>query len=169
VTTVSARAARQFSKILCSFYASRSVESLDQAAARAVNTLFAAKSAAERQAWTDLLCAPANPVTARSSRPPIHLPFLIELLLIHVIRCRSRLTRRAFGPSRSPLASRARSMGLTAREGQVLERITLGETDAKIGRSLGISAKTVSKHVEHILLKLGVESRTAAAVQVRLP
>ena len=53
---------------------------------------------------------------------------------------------------------------LTRREGEVLQRIALGETDAAIGRALGISPKTASKHVENILRKLGVETRTAAAV-----
>lgn len=54
---------------------------------------------------------------------------------------------------------------LTRRECEVLQRIALGETDAAIGRALEISPKTASKHVENILRKLGVETRTAAAVQ----
>ena len=52
------------------------------------------------------------------------------------------------------------------REQEVLHRIALGETDAAIGLALGISPKTASKHVENILRKLGVETRTAAAVLV---
>ena len=56
---------------------------------------------------------------------------------------------------------------LTRREQEVLRRIALGETDAAIGRMLGIAPKTASKHVENILRKLGVESRTAAALQLR--
>jgi DNA-binding NarL/FixJ family response regulator len=53
---------------------------------------------------------------------------------------------------------------LTRREKEVLHRISLGETDAGIGSALGISPKTASKHVENILRKLGVETRTAAAL-----
>ncbi len=58
---------------------------------------------------------------------------------------------------------------LTARERQVLARVALGETDRVIGRLLGIAPRTVSKHVENILRKLGVETRTAAAAVVRPP
>ena len=56
---------------------------------------------------------------------------------------------------------------LTRREQEVLRRIALGETDAVIGQTLGIAPKTASKHVENILRKLGVETRTAAALQLR--
>lgn len=52
---------------------------------------------------------------------------------------------------------------LSVRERGVLRRITLGETDAEAGRELGISTRTVGKHIENILAKLGVETRTAAA------
>lgn len=55
---------------------------------------------------------------------------------------------------------------LTRREVEVLQRIAVGETDAAIGRALTISPKTASKHVENILRKLGVETRTAAAAAV---
>ena len=58
---------------------------------------------------------------------------------------------------------------LTRREQEVLHRIALGETDAAIGLALGISPKTASKHVENILRKLGVETRTAAAAALRPP
>lgn len=53
---------------------------------------------------------------------------------------------------------------LTSREGDVLAGIASGQTNAQIARSLDISPGTVRKHVEHILLRLGVPSRTAAAV-----
>ncbi len=58
---------------------------------------------------------------------------------------------------------------LTPRECEVLMRVGFGETDTEIGRVLGISPKTVSKHVEHILHKLGVETRTAAVVHMLSP
>jgi DNA-binding NarL/FixJ family response regulator len=58
---------------------------------------------------------------------------------------------------------------LTAREQQVLGRVSLGETDRMIGRMLGITPRTASKHVENILRKLGVETRTAAAALARPP
>jgi DNA-binding CsgD family transcriptional regulator len=38
-----------------------------------------------------------------------------------------------------------------------------GKSNPEIGAILGISAATVSKHLERIYPKLGVENRTAAA------
>jgi DNA-binding CsgD family transcriptional regulator len=52
--------------------------------------------------------------------------------------------------------------GLTRRECEVLGWVAHGKRDAEIGAILGISKKTVSKHVEHLLSKLHAETRTAA-------
>jgi DNA-binding response OmpR family regulator/DNA-binding CsgD family transcriptional regulator len=52
---------------------------------------------------------------------------------------------------------------LTKRESEVLYWATLGKTDKIISEILGSSPRTVNKHMEHVLVKLGVESRTAAA------
>jgi len=56
---------------------------------------------------------------------------------------------------------------LTAREQQVLDLIAEGLTNRQIGERLFISAKTASVHVSAILRKLGVSSRTEAAVSSR--
>jgi len=53
---------------------------------------------------------------------------------------------------------------LTAREGQVLALIAEGLSNRQIGERLFISAKTVSVHVSAVLRKLGVSTRTEAAV-----
>lgn len=53
--------------------------------------------------------------------------------------------------------------GLTAREAEVLFWVSRGKTNKDIGEILGMSAATVKKHLEHIYVKLGVETRTAAA------
>jgi DNA-binding CsgD family transcriptional regulator len=53
--------------------------------------------------------------------------------------------------------------GLTRRKAEVLHWVAQGKTNAEIGCILGMSTRTVQKHVEHILDKLGVETRTAAA------
>jgi DNA-binding CsgD family transcriptional regulator len=55
------------------------------------------------------------------------------------------------------------SVELTAREVQVLSLITDGATNKEVGSQLGISARTVQKHLEHIYDKLGTHRRTAAA------
>lgn len=52
---------------------------------------------------------------------------------------------------------------LTRRECEVLHWIGEGKRNAEIAAILGLSPRTVSTHVEHILEKLGVETRTAAA------
>lgn len=52
---------------------------------------------------------------------------------------------------------------LTPRECQVLSWVARGKSNAQIGALLGISPRTVNKHLDHIYVKLGVESRTAAA------
>ncbi len=55
------------------------------------------------------------------------------------------------------------SLPLTWRESEILAYVAVGKTNPEIGMILGISSRTVSKHVEHILDRLGVETRTAAA------
>jgi DNA-binding CsgD family transcriptional regulator len=57
-------------------------------------------------------------------------------------------------------------LGLTRREVEVLTLVADGKTNAEIGMILGTSPRTVQKHLEHIFEKLGVETRTAAAVRV---
>lgn len=52
---------------------------------------------------------------------------------------------------------------LSRREREVLALIALGATDRQIASELLISRVTVSTHVAHILSKLGVPNRTAAA------
>jgi DNA-binding NarL/FixJ family response regulator len=52
---------------------------------------------------------------------------------------------------------------LTARESEVLYWVVKGKTNRDIGDILGLSPRTVTKHLEHVFQKLGVETRTAAA------
>ena len=54
--------------------------------------------------------------------------------------------------------------GLSAREREVLALVADGRTNREIGEALFISTKTASVHVTHILTKLGVSSRTEAAL-----
>lgn len=50
---------------------------------------------------------------------------------------------------------------LTAREREVVEYLVGGVTDHEIARSLGISQRTVHKHLERIYRKLGLSNRTS--------
>ena len=61
------------------------------------------------------------------------------------------------------LADRVTSAALTPRETEVLSWLAKGKTNRDIGDILGMSHRTVNKHLEHIFEKLGVETRAAAA------
>ena len=54
---------------------------------------------------------------------------------------------------------------LTAREREVLALMAAGGTNRTIAGELGLSPKTVNRHVEHIFDKLGVSSRAAAVAK----
>jgi DNA-binding CsgD family transcriptional regulator len=53
-------------------------------------------------------------------------------------------------------------LGLTKKEAEVLFWVSKGKRNGEIGQILGTSLRTVEKHVEHILVKLAVETRTSA-------
>ena len=57
------------------------------------------------------------------------------------------------------------NFSLTVREAQVLFWIAKGKSNRDIGEILGLSARTVNKHLEQIYVKLGVENRASAAVK----
>lgn len=56
---------------------------------------------------------------------------------------------------------------LSSREAEVLSWVAEAKTNKEIALILGISARTVQKHLETIFTKLGVETRTAAALWAR--
>jgi len=55
---------------------------------------------------------------------------------------------------------------LTTREGEVLQWLAKGKTNRDIGEILGMAPRTVNKHLEHVYVKLGVETRAAATALV---
>lgn len=55
------------------------------------------------------------------------------------------------------------SFKLTPKEAEVLYWVVKGKTNKDIGEILGSSPMTVKKHLERVFVKLGVETRTAAA------
>jgi DNA-binding NarL/FixJ family response regulator len=63
----------------------------------------------------------------------------------------------------APAASRVSAALLTPRETEVLSWIAKGKTNRDVGEILGMSPRTVNKHLEHVFEKLGVETRAAAA------
>ena len=66
-----------------------------------------------------------------------------------------------------PIANRLASAlpALTPREIDVLRWVAAGKTNRQIAELLGASPRTVQKHLEHVFDKLGVETRTAAAMR----
>ena len=65
---------------------------------------------------------------------------------------------------RVPKRPRELPAGLTRRELEVLLALVLGNSNQAIADGLGISAKTVGHHVQHVYRKAGVRSRAAATV-----
>ena len=61
----------------------------------------------------------------------------------------------------------ASAAGLSERELEVLRLISDGLTDRDIGAALGISPRTVGRHVGNVLDKLGVRNRAEAARRYR--
>lgn len=56
------------------------------------------------------------------------------------------------------------NLGLTRRQAEVLLWVAQGKTNPEIAIILGVSARTVQKHLEHVFETLGVETRTAATL-----
>jgi DNA-binding response OmpR family regulator len=73
------------------------------------------------------------------------------------------LLRLAKDSSTETPAEFSSALGLTSREGEVLSWLSKGKTNRDIAQILGLSPRTVDKHLEQIYSKLGVENRTAAA------
>ncbi|OSQ50849.1 DNA-binding response regulator [Marivita geojedonensis] len=59
----------------------------------------------------------------------------------------------------------ASAFHLTPREAEVLYWLTLGKTNRDISIILGLSARTVNKHLEQVFQKMGIDNRTSAAVK----
>jgi DNA-binding NarL/FixJ family response regulator len=103
-------------------------------------------------------------------------------LLIHAIRAVSSggmllkpcllreammsLTSATSGEQRKGKSGTASSLDeLTRREQDVLRLVVLGRSNKEIGQELSISEDTAKKHVQTIMLKMGVSDRTQAAVK----
>ena len=60
-------------------------------------------------------------------------------------------------------ATRLGTLGLTARESQILSHLTTGSTNAQIAAELSLAPSTVKRHLDHVYRKLGVSGRVQAA------
>jgi two-component system, NarL family, response regulator LiaR len=73
----------------------------------------------------------------------------------------ARLMREVRAPEPTPAAD---GEALTERETDVLRLVARGRANKEIAAELGIGEKTVKTHVSNVLAKLGVQSRTQAAL-----
>lgn len=92
-------------------------------------------------------------------------PFLIQAYLnaiaFNSLSERARLSAGAAPPLDSLLAA-----GLTRREAESLRLVALGRSNQHVAATLGISHRTVGKHLERGFRKLGVGDRSSAAARV---
>ena len=68
------------------------------------------------------------------------------------------------GHSNSPRVAETEPPYFTRRELEVVEWIVAGKRNDEIGKILECSPRTVQKHVQHILEKLHVETRTGVCI-----
>ncbi len=81
------------------------------------------------------------------------------------LRTSEALAKVTFQPDFSSAAPLVQKLGLTEREAETLLWVAQGKSNADIATILGNSEKTVKKLMGHIFEKLGLESRTAAALR----
>lgn len=92
----------------------------------------------------------------------------IELALLESDRLGETLIRVTEAREDAKIGLLQKHNGLTRREAEVLLWVSYGKTNRTISEILGISPRTVNKHLEQVFRKLGVETRAAAtAVAVR--
>lgn len=103
---------------------------------------------------------------------PIRIEEVLARLNTHVRNARaardalaqaSSMQQRPLPLNASPETDRLLQASLTPRETEVLTWLARGKTNRDIAEILGMSHRTVNKHLEHIFEKLGVETRAAAA------
>lgn len=127
----------------------------------------------ESGALPDPLLAPARQLLADQSQPFASnraevRGLEIELALIESDRPGETLLRVTEAREDGKIALLQKYNSLTRREAEVLLWVSYGKTNRTISEILGISPRTVNKHLEQVFRKLGVETRAAAtAIAVR--
>ncbi|MGL6279656.1 MAG: HD domain-containing phosphohydrolase, partial [Gaiella sp.] len=105
---------------------------------------------------------------ARPHRPALDASTAEAELLREVAEARldQEAVDSVLGAAGHTVRERARELpaGLTERELEVLLVLVQGESNNEIAETLGISAKTVGHHVQHVYRKAGVRSRAAATL-----
>jgi DNA-binding CsgD family transcriptional regulator len=98
---------------------------------------------------------------------------MLELLRRPLRACYERLVEREQLTSmlsayeRGDISAGASALGLSERQVEVMRGVIDGASNAELATRLGISRRTVEKHLQHIYMQLNVTSRTQAIAQVR--
>jgi DNA-binding response OmpR family regulator/DNA-binding CsgD family transcriptional regulator len=87
----------------------------------------------------------------------------LELTYLGRLRSDEHLLRLAKAASKNGAELLRQHFALTSREAEVLLWIARGKSNKDISGVLGISPRTVNKHLEQVFQKLGVENRASAA------
>lgn len=91
------------------------------------------------------------------------LEYQLGVVFIQAINSDEKLLKLHDGGKPSGAELLRKVLNLTQRESEVLFWISNGKANRDIAEILGMSPRTVNKHLEQIFPKLGVENRTAAA------
>jgi DNA-binding CsgD family transcriptional regulator len=103
--------------------------------------------------------------TARTNAADIALLLVAALFLGLGLWLGFAVWNRPAPPPGNPAA--AASLGLTAREIEVLGLLAAGQANKEIARALGVSPNTVKTHLARLYAKLDAGSRTAALARAR--
>lgn len=88
----------------------------------------------------------------------------LELHLVRHIQDGEMLMRLVKVENKDEFAILKKSFSLTQREAEVLLWLARGKSNSEIAIILGVSPRTINKHLEQVYRKLNVENRTAAVV-----
>ncbi len=113
--------------------------------------------------WLDWFRQNLQPASWENPPEPFHFVGVGKRIVIHCLPNRSSGEHRLVFQSR--FASSPTAL-LSSREREICRWLADGKTNSEIGTILRISRATVKNHVAHILSKLGVENRTAAAARL---
>lgn len=118
--------------------------------------------------WVKLHLAPRDGVAGCPSREPFRVDAPAGRLTVRLSNRQSpseHLLVFEEQPS-APEPTILRALGLTPRESVIASWMAQGKTNPEIATILGANVLTVKVHLLHIFAKLGVETRTAAALRI---
>jgi DNA-binding response OmpR family regulator len=139
----------------CTPQASRLLETADDGGTKALSEAIAA--------WLPRHLADPGQPKALTLKNAVKLA--LSLNYVGSLGVNEYLFRLAGEPAIDETSALRQNFGLTQREAEVLLWVSKGKSNKDIGEILGISARTATKHLEQIYVKLGVENRASAAVK----